>query len=188
VIFSLGHPKFGEAYKSLLKQVMPHVESADALKYLFQFIKQNDTEGVFAALQQIKPKAQGSVEEIERQLQAERSAQPAKTYEQMLDEVTAEVQEREGAYDATKVVLEADQRFAAQEQAQQADLRPEAERLFQARQATADQQWQAIQRLVHDIMTGNIQAPRQSFGGRGGGGGDRRGGRGPGGGDRGGSR
>ncbi len=185
VIFSLGHPKFGDAYKSLLKQIVPHAESADGVKYLFQFMKGGDTEAVFDALQHVRPRPKTTVDAIEAQLKAEREAKPEKTYDEILDEVTAQKQETEGAYDPAQVVIEADARFEAQKQAQQSDLRPEAQKLFDAQEAQSGQQWQAIQRLVHDIMTGNIQAPRQPFGGGRGGPGGPGGGRG---GDRGGPR
>lgn len=183
ILFSLGNPRFGEAYKALVRSVVPHLESVEPLKYLFQFIKEGDADGAFVALQHARPKPKVTAEELERRVLAEREQKAQKTLEEIELEIQAVKEQLNGEFDPVEVAAEAEAQYQALKKSLQVDVKTEVQRLFEIENKSVQDQWQIMQKLVHDIITGNVQAPRRDFGGRGRDGGDRRG-RGPGRGDR----
>jgi hypothetical protein len=148
ILFQVGHPKFGPAYKQLMELTVPYAKSMEPVEYMLKFLKEGNEDGAFSAVRMMKPEFDKSAQEIEDAMIA--------AAEQKGEEIDyAEISEA-----AEQAVLEGGQR--------------------------ADANWMTAQKLLHDIVAGNIQGPPREggggrFGGPGGRGGDR-------GGDRGGGR
>ncbi|MBI4533899.1 MAG: hypothetical protein HY711_08110, partial [Candidatus Melainabacteria bacterium] len=122
IFFSLGHPRFGRAYRDLLRATLPHAKQVEAVKYLFEFIKGGYEDGAHAALQQMRPENTETVENLRDWIIAERTV------------------EGKPVGDADAILAEAQQRHA--------ELTRQAE-----------DKWTATRRLVHDIVSGNVQGP-----------------------------